>query len=338
MKYKRYLYGGLLIISLLLSGLVNASGIQVDFRESFGFAIEAKNNNLHINNIQVISLQKDPFNSDNLIRVSTPFDVIFRACQFNDQTKLEAIEYRISGTQYFAPFNEVLYPCNNLLDFNNSYIEAFPDNENFITVNNVRYYERHQKKTIHYNIDYEFNLQNLTFYERGKIVVEPPKNIEISLNWGEQPRDLDLHLTGPAFGAIETFANDKDRFHIYFAEDNKRNDIAELYNGKFGDAKPEKLKIFPSQNQQHLRAGLYRLIVHHFKGDGDLSQSDATVHIKIDNEPEKIFLAPTELPIEVRSQQMTAWIVCELFVTEDGMVTILPIQQYQFNISPSEIR
>lgn len=337
MKYKRYLYGGL-IISLLLSGLVNASDMKVDFRQSFGFAIEAQHNNLQINKIQVSWLQPDPFNSDNLIRVTTDFDVIFRACQFGDQTQLQAIEYRISGTQDFAPFYEVLYPCNNLLDFNNSDIEAFPDKENWITVNNVSYYERHQKKTINYNIDYEFNVQNLTFYQIDVTEPKPPTNIEISLTWGDKPRDLDLHLTGPAPGAIETFANDKDRFHIYFAEDNKRNDIAELYNGKFGDAKPEKLKIFPSQNQQHLRAGLYRLIVHHFKGDGDLSQSGATVHIKIDNEPEKIFLAPTELPIEVRSQQMTAWIVCELFVTEDGMITILPIQQYWFNISPSEIR
>lgn len=337
MKYKRYLYGAL-IISLLLSDLVNASDMKVDFRQSFGFAIEAQHNKLQINNIQVSWLQKDPFDSENLIWATTPFDVIFRTCQFEDQTKLQAIQYRISGTQDFASFYDMLYPCNNLLDFNNSYIETFPDNENWITVNNVRYYEPHQKKIIHYNVDYEFNVQNLTFYQRYIEEPPPPKNIEISLNWGEQPRDLDLHLTGPAPGAIETFANDKDRFHIYFAEDNKRNDVAELENGKFGNAKPEKLKIFPPHNEQHLRTGLYRLIVHHFKGDGDMSQSGATVHIKIDNEPEEIFPVPIELASEVRTQQMTAWRVCDLLVTEDGMVLILPIQQYQFNISPSEIR
>jgi len=35
---------------------------------------------------------------------------------------------------------------------------------------------------------------------------------------------------------------------------------------------------------------------------------------------------------------MTAWIVCDLLISEDGMVVIVPIQEYQFNISPSEIR
>lgn len=337
MKYKRYLYGGLLIISLLLSGLVKASEIIVDFSQSSGSAIEHKHNNLQINNIQVSWLQQDPFNSEKLITVTTAFDVIFRACQVENQTQLQAIESRISDTQDFALFYEVILPCNNLLDFNNSYIKSFPDKKKWITVNNVRYYDPHQGKTIHYNVDYEFNVQNLTFNQRQFTKAQPPKNIEISLNWGEEPRDLDLHLTGPAPGATESFANDKDRFHIYFAEDNKKNDVAELDNGKFGNAKPEKLKIFPPHNQEDLRAGLYRLIVHHFKGDGDLSQSGATVNIKIDDEREKIFLVPIQ-PSDVRTLQMTAWIVCDLLITEDGMVTILPIQQYWFNISPSEIR
>jgi hypothetical protein len=335
MKYKRYLYGGL-IISLLLTGLVNASEIKVDFSQSFGFPIEAQHNHLQINNIQVTSLQPDPFNPENLIWVTTDFDVIFRACQFNDQTELQAIEYRISDTQDFTSFYDVIHPCNNQFDFNNSYTEAFPDKENWITVNNVRYYDRYQKKIIHVDCNYEFNVENLTFYQKKCEIIPTPKNIEISLNWGEQPRDLDLHLTGPAPGAIETFANDKDRFHIYFAEDNKRNDVAELDNGKFGDAKPEKLEIFRPHKEQHLRAGLYRIIVHHFKGDGDLSKSGATVNIKIDNQREKIFLAPIQLSSEVPN--MSAWIVCEIIIDEDGMVTILPIQQYQFNISPSEIR
>jgi hypothetical protein len=334
MKYKRYLYGGLLIISLLFSALVKASDIRVDFRQSSGFAIEG--HEIQINNIQVSWSQLDPFGSEKLIWVATPFDVIFRACQFEDQTELQAIDYRVSDTQDFAPFYQRLYPCRNLLDFNNIYIEGFPDKENWITVNNISFYDRHQGKTIHYNVDYEFNVQNLTFNQRHVKEPRPPKNIEISLNWGEQPRDLDLHLTGPSPGAAETFANDKDRFHIYFAEANKKNDVAELDNGKFGNAKPEKLKIFPPHQQQHLRTGSYRLIVHHFKGDGDLNKSGATVNIKIDNEPEKIFLVPIELSQEVSN--MTAWIVCDFFINEDGMVVILPKQEYSLNISPSEIR
>ena len=335
MKYKRYLYGGCLIISLLFSSFVKALDIKVDFSQSSGFAIETQYNNLQINNIKVSSSQQDPFDRKKLIWVTTAFDVIFRACQFEDQTQLQAIEYRVSDTKDFAPFYEVLYPCNNQLDFNNSYIQGFADKENWITVNNIIYYERHQGKLIHYNVDYEFNVENLTFNQRHVTELKPPKNIEISLNWGESPRDLDLHLTGPAPGAAESFANDQDRFHIYFAENNKNNDVAALDNGKFGNAKPEKLKIFAPDRQEYLRAGSYRLIVHHFKGDGDLNKSEARVIIKIDDEPEKEFLAPTELP---PTQQMTAWIVCDLFVGEDGMVSISPIQQYHLNISPSEIR
>ncbi|WP_069472377.1 hypothetical protein [Candidatus Marithrix sp. Canyon 246] len=332
MKYKRYLYGGLLIISLLFSALVKALDIRVDFRQSSGFAIE--NHNIQINNIKVSWLQADPFDSEKRIWVATPFDVIFRACQFEDQTQLQAIQSRVSGTEDFASFYDLLYPCNNQLDFNNSYIEGFPDKENWITVNNIRYFDRHQGKIIHYNIDYEFNIQDLTFNQRHVQEAKPPRSIDILLNWEQEPRDLDLHLTGPTPGAIEGFANDKDRFHIYFAEDNKKNDVAELDNGKFGNAKPEKLRIFPQHNQQHLRAGLYRLIVHHFKGDGDLSQSGATISIKIDNQREKIFLAPEHLA----TPQMTAWRVCDFLISEDGMVVIVPIQNYQFNISPSEIR
>ncbi len=336
MKCKRYLYGGLLIISLLFSALAKASHIRVDFRQSSGFAIES--NNIQINNIQVSWSQPDPFDPEKLIWVATPFDVIFRACQFENQTQLEAIDYRVSATEDFAPFYDILYPCNNQLDFNNSYIQGFPDKENWITVNNIRYFDRYQRKTIHYNVDYEFNIEDLTFDQKQARETKLPKNIEISLNWGEQPRDLDLHLTGPAPGAIEGFANDKDRFHIYFADANKKNDVAELDNGKFGNAKPEKLKIFVQDKQQQLRAGLYRLIVHHFKGEGDLSQSGATINIKIGDKREKIFLAPKQLASAVRTPQMTAWIVCEFLIGEDGMVVILPIQEYRFNISPSEIR
>ncbi len=333
MKYKRYLYGGLLIISLLFSALVKALEIKVDFGQSSGFAIEDQN--IQINNIQVSWLQQDPFDPDKSIWVATPFDVIFRACQSSEnQTKLQAIKSRVSGTEDFASFYDLLYPCKNQLDFNNSYIEGFPDKQNWITVNNIRYFDRYQGKVIHYNIDYEFNIQNLTFNQRHVQAVKPPKNIEISLRWGEQPRDLDLHLTGPDPGAIQGFANDKDRFHIYFADANKKNDVAELDNGKFGNAKPEKLKIFAPDKQQYLRAGLYRLIVHHFKGEGDLSQSGATINIKIGEKRETIFLAPEQLA----TPQMTAWIVCEFRINEDGMVVILPIQEYKFNISPSEIR
>lgn len=97
----------------------------------------------------------------------------------------------------------------------------------------------------------------------------------IVLNWGADPRDLDLHLTGPA--------PDGSRFHIYYANPNRgpSNDPAlpsldhDITTG-FG---PETITI-PSTAR---RAGVYRASIHHFAGNSTMcatrGQITATLYL-----------------------------------------------------------
>jgi hypothetical protein len=154
---------------------------------------------------------------------------------------------------------------------------------------------------------------------------------------------MDAHLTGPDPSARSTYNNADKRFHLYF--NNKENEVATLDTGEFSDTKPEKISIFPphqknsSKNVEEniLREGIYRFTVHHFTGSGTIADSDAEVHLKIGELPEQLF-RPFIGEIEtIFDEPMDIWTVFELHVAAEGTVTVVPIQQYDCGINPSQI-
>ncbi|MFP4698504.1 MAG: S-layer homology domain-containing protein [Eubacteriales bacterium] len=93
--------------------------------------------------------------------------------------------------------------------------------------------------------------------------------IRIVLTWGDTPRDLDSHLTGPT--------EDESRFHIYFVY-KEYGDYANLDLDDINCYGPETTTIVQQTN------GIYRFTVHDYTNEEaeystDLANSDATVKI-----------------------------------------------------------
>jgi hypothetical protein len=105
-------------------------------------------------------------------------------------------------------------------------------------------------------------------YNVGDIILDAPL-IQITLTWGENPRDLDSHLAAkPTSGST---------FHVYWEDKGSLTsspyanlDTDERYS--FG---PEVVSI------SKLQPGTYRYSVRHYAGDGQISTSNAEVNIVI---------------------------------------------------------
>lgn len=80
--------------------------------------------------------------------------------------------------------------------------------------------------------------------------------VRIVLSWGEQPRDLDAHLTGP-------LANTDSRFHVYWANRSPSGSNAELDRDDVSSFGPETITITA------LRDGMYRYSVHNFSNQSE---------------------------------------------------------------------
>lgn len=77
----------------------------------------------------------------------------------------------------------------------------------------------------------------------------PAGSYRIVLSWGEQPRDLDSHLTGPD--------GDDGRFHVYFGR-RSFGEIADLDRDDVTSFGPETITLNPDND------GMYRYSVHNY--------------------------------------------------------------------------
>lgn len=97
------------------------------------------------------------------------------------------------------------------------------------------------------------------------LVLSPLGLITMVLTWGVDPRDLDLHASGPDGSG--------GRFHCYFSTPNPVThaslDVDDVTS--FG---PETITINVSSGTGDFVAGQYEFWVHHFAGTGDFSTSE----------------------------------------------------------------
>jgi hypothetical protein len=364
MNNKSCLYRICLVIFLLSGATYAQEKIPplIDFRESLGFAGVVDENGvllrdrLRVNNVLVATEVGDPFAPNKSLWRQVPFDIIFKACSFDEgENFLFIAGYRLSETRDdFVPlFEEV--PCQeSRLDFSIAQAFGMEEKIHWLKIHSVyRYTEEavedipHAKTSIkkHFNVAFEMNFDNpfLRLEPRWEYVISPPREIQIWLDWGEVPHDMDAHLTGPDPKARSTYNNADERFHLYF--NNKENEVATLDTGEFSDTKPEKISIFPPRHNNSskkvekkvLREGIYRFTVHHFTGSGTIADSDAEVHLKIGERTEQLFTPPPAEIETLSDEPMDIWIVFELHVAAEGTVTVVPIQQFDCGINPSQI-
>jgi len=377
MNKKSCLYSICLVIFLLSGAAYAVEKIPpiIDFRESLGFAGVVDENGvllrdrLQVNNVLVTTKVEPLLPSNKSLWRQVPFDIILKACSFEGESFLFIAGFRLSETRDdFVPLFEEEPSCQeSQLDLSTTQAFGMEKETHWLKIHSVyRYTEEaiediphantsieavedipHAKTSIkkRFNVAFEMNFDNpfLRLEPRWEYVISPPREIQIWLDWGEEPHDMDAHLTGPDPSARSTYNNADKRFHLYF--NNKENDVSTLDTGEFSDTKPEKISIFPPRHKNNLekvekkvlREGIYRFTVHHFTGSGRIADSDAEVHLKIGEQPEQLFTPPPAEIETLSDEPMDIWIVFELHVAAEGTVTVVPIQQYDCGINPSQI-
>lgn len=147
--------------------------------------------------------------------------------------------------------------------------------------------------------------------------------LRIILTWGENPEDVDSHLTGPQPGLAVSDSNDQDRFHVYYSNPASTDGVAMLDVDDTTSFGPETITVYPPTGQDTLRPGIYRYSVHHYSGSGTLVAGNANVELII-GANSRTFQAPTAGVLG----RDDVWTVFELNVDANGAISVLPINQY----------
>jgi len=163
--------------------------------------------------------------------------------------------------------------------------------------------------------------------------------VRVILNWGENPKDLDAHLTGPSPNLAVSTANEANRFHIFWYNKSSNDGVAVLDVDDLSSYGPETVTISPPTGQSTLRAGIYRYSIHHYDDSyvsGTASPgtlSDNTTVELIVGTNSRIFKAPAGA-----SGPLDVWTVFELNVDQSGHITILPINTYTSSVKNENVR
>lgn len=133
------------------------------------------------------------------------------------------------------------------------------------------------------------------------------------LTWGEHPRDLDSHMTGPSQSG--------DRWHVYYGTPNA-GDMCGLDVDDVTSYGPETITCpRTTDGMSQLRPGVYRYSVHHFSGNETIGTSSANVRLELDNGRVYNFAPP---PANYTGYG-NVWTVFELTVDGNGMMSIGPV-------------
>ena len=155
--------------------------------------------------------------------------------------------------------------------------------------------------------------------------------VRVVLTWGENPRDLDSHLTGPSSASSGSLTDTTNRFHVYYSA--TTTDVAKLDTDDQNGIGPETITISPPSGRTTLRAGLYRYSVHHFLGSATIPTSGASATLYLGGRQQE-FRPPASSSAGGSS---TVWTVFELAVDAAGGVTVYPVNTYS-TASASAVR
>jgi len=150
------------------------------------------------------------------------------------------------------------------------------------------------------------------------------------LTWGENPRDLDSHLTGPSSASSGSLTDTTNRFHMYYSA--RTQDVAVLDVDDTSSFGPETTTISPPSGRTTLRAGLYRYSVHHYSGSATIPTSGASVTLYVGGRQQEF-----RPPAGSVGGSNTVWTVFELAVDAAGGITVYPVNTYS-TASASAVR
>lgn len=147
------------------------------------------------------------------------------------------------------------------------------------------------------------------------------------LTWGENPRDLDSHLTGPA-------ATGTDRWHVYYSA-KTAGDMCGLDVDDTTSFGPETITCpRTADTTTTLRPGVYRYSVHHYAGTGLMSASGANVRLEFASGQSYTFTPPAGSYLGAND----VWTVFEVTVGADGSQRVAPVNTITNSTSSSAVR
>ncbi|MDH3998600.1 MAG: hypothetical protein OET90_07150 [Desulfuromonadales bacterium] len=155
--------------------------------------------------------------------------------------------------------------------------------------------------------------------------------VRVILTWGEDPRDLDSHLTGPTASSTGALDDEVNRFHVYFSH--KQEDVAVLDVDDVTSFGPETITISPPEGSETLRPGLYRYSIHHWAGESNITHSNASVTVQLGLSDSRTYMPPAGA-----NGDNDVWTVFELLVDGSGNVSLYLINTFSPSVSASEVR
>lgn len=144
--------------------------------------------------------------------------------------------------------------------------------------------------------------------------------VKIMLSWGEHPRDLDSHLTGPGADGLP--------FHIAFYNKKEIVDGTTYVDLDWDDTDsfgPETTTI------RKLVDGEYRFYIHNWSGESDLGSSGAKVSLYKGNTP----IPNSTFEVPQINGDARYWIVFDLKVSNNGeTLEVIPINEMVYVENP----
>jgi len=157
-------------------------------------------------------------------------------------------------------------------------------------------------------------------YNVGDILLDAPL-VQIILTWGENPSDLDSHLTARL--------DDNTTFHVYWSSKGSLSGApyANLDTDDTTSYGPEVTSI------SRLRQGTYRYSVRHYYGTGTIETSGAEVNLVIPSVGIYRFTPPAGQP-----NGTLIWRIVDIIVDSTGHVAAInPVNDYVTGGDPSEL-
>lgn len=150
-------------------------------------------------------------------------------------------------------------------------------------------------------------------------------SFRVITTWGENPRDLDSHMTGPDSAT--------GRWHVYFSS-KTAGDMCGLDVDDTTSFGPETITC-PRAGVSSLRPGIYRYSIHHYAGTGNIGTSSANVRLELGNGQSYSYTPPTGLAY---TGSGNVWTVFELTVNANGTVSVAPVNTLDASVSSSSVR
>jgi len=145
----------------------------------------------------------------------------------------------------------------------------------------------------------------------------------VILTWGENPRDLDSHLTGPN--------TDSTRWHVYYSG-RTSGGVCNLDVDDTSSYGPETVTCPSTTSTTGLRNGVYRYSVHHYSGSGTIGSSGATVRLEFGNGTVYNYTPPAGF-----TASSDVWTVFELTVN-NGAISVAPVNSVTHSVSAGSVQ